>query len=87
MAAGDPIVTCDNKELVSLDTLKKAVVHKDADGKPFINVVIDDIDCADISPALNCDNHELETEDSLWRACFVFDACGNLALRLGKGTP
>ena len=87
MAVNDPFVTCDNKELVPLDVLLSAVIHKDADGKAFVNVITDDVDCNDITPALNCNNKELETKENLWRQCFVFDACGNLALRLGIGTP
>lgn len=87
MAVNDPFVTCDNKDLVPLDVLLAAVIHVDATGKAFVNVISSNIDCDDISPALDCSNKELETKDTLWRRCFVFDACGNLALRLGVGTP
>lgn len=87
MAVNDPFVTCDNKELIPLDVLLAAVIHKDANGKAFVNVISSNISCSDITPALDCTNKEIETKENLWRQCFVFDACGNLALRLGVGTP
>lgn len=87
MAAHDPYVTCDNKELLPLDVLLSAVIHIDGAGKPFVNIINSTPDCDDVTPALNCYNKEIETKESLWRQCFVFDACGNLALRLGVGTP
>lgn len=87
MAANDPYVTCDNKELLPLEVLLAAVIHKDANGKAFINVISSNIDCDDITPALDCTTKETATKENLWRQCFVFDACGNLALRLGVGTP
>ncbi len=87
MAVKDPYVTCDNKDLLPLDVLLSAVIHKDAAGKPFVNVISTAVNCNSITPALDCSNKEIETKENLWRQCFVFDACGNLALNIGVGTP
>lgn len=87
MAANDPYVTCDNKDLLPLEVLLAAVIHKDATGKPFVNVINVTPNCNDITPLVDCTTKETAKAENLWRQCFVFDACGNLALRLGVGTP
>lgn len=82
------IVTCSNKDGLSVEQLLLSCFGKDANGNTYLRMVLyEPQNCNDNLDAVSCDSMPQLTLDNLIRSAVVLDVCGHAALRIGVVLP